>query len=175
MTHSRGAPKGRIRVDLGAALARLLVVPALPAFSAAYPDIEIDLGGTDRVVDLVAESIDCAIRAGQISDISLVARQIGELHYVCCASPAYLKRQGRPTRPQALDVDGHVVLSYFNARAAGTPTFVFQSEDEQVEVHGRGPYAFNDANVAVAACQAGLGVMRAPRYLVQPQIGRAHV
>ncbi|MGN6828016.1 hypothetical protein [Paucibacter sp. M5-1] len=57
----------------------------------------------------------------------------------------------------------HVVLSYFNARAAGTPTFVFLSEDEEVEVYGHGPYAFDDVKVAVAACQAGLGVMRAPR------------
>lgn len=62
------------------------------------------------------------------------------------------------------------MLSYFNARAAGTPTFVFQSEDEEVEPYGHGPDAFNDANVAVAACQAGLGVMRVPRYLVQPQV-----
>lgn len=170
MTNARAAPRGRIRIDLGAALARLLVVPALPEFLATYPDIEIDIGGTDRLVDLVAESIDCAIRTGQITDLSLVARQIGELHYICCASPGYLNRKGTPGHPAELDGDAHEVLRYFNARASGTPTFIFQRDAEDVEVHGNGSLAFNDANVAVAACQAGLGIMRAPRYLVESQL-----
>lgn len=167
MADAGASPRGRIRVDIGSALARLVIVPALPDFVARYPDISIDLGGSDRLVDLVAEHVDCAVRTGRITDPSLVARQIGELHYVCCASPAYLARRGTPAHPSDLDRSGHSVISYFNARATGTPTFSFRKEGQRLDIHGHSQLAANDANVALAACLTGLGAMRAPLYLVQ--------
>jgi LysR family transcriptional regulator for bpeEF and oprC len=170
MAYAGASPRGRIRVDIGSALARLVIAPALPDFVARYPDISIDLGGSDRMVDLVAEHVDCAVRTGRITDASLVARQIGELHYVCCASPAYLARCGVPAQPSDLDRPEHSVISYFNARATGAPTFGFRKDGRRLDIHGHSQLAVNDANVALAACLAGLGVMRAPLYLVQHEL-----
>lgn len=175
LAHDGALPRGRIRVDIGSALARLVVVPALPDFLARYPDISIDLGGTDRLVDLVAEQVDCAVRTGRITDNSLVARQIGELHYACCASPAYLARCGVPVHPSELESSAHPVIAYFNARAAGTPTFSFRKAGERLDIDGHARLAVNDANVALSACLAGLGVLRAPRYLVQHELDAGHL
>src|SRR5262245_44127234 len=92
MTLSQASPKGRLRVDVSGSIAMLCVIPALPEFHARYPDIQVEIGVTDRVVDLVAENVDCVIRAGTIADQSLVARRIGEMAFLTCAAPPYLAR-----------------------------------------------------------------------------------
>src|SRR5262245_3293107 len=92
MTQSQATPKGRLRIDMSASLAMLILIPALPAFHARYPDIQIDLGVTDRLVDLVGENVDCVVRAGELTDQSLIARRIGDCHFVACATPSYLDR-----------------------------------------------------------------------------------
>src|SRR5262245_6986317 len=75
MAVSQATPKSRLRVDVSTSLAPLVMIPALPAFHARYPDIQIDLGVTDRVVDLVGENVDCVVRAGELMDQSLIARR----------------------------------------------------------------------------------------------------
>ena len=87
---------GRIRVDMPGGVARHLIVPKLPEFLANYPDIEIELSSTDRLVDLIHEGFDCVIRVGTLADSGLVARSLGQLSIVNCASPAYLRQYGRP-------------------------------------------------------------------------------
>src|SRR5918994_6163073 len=94
MTVSQATPKGRLRIDVSASLALLVIIPALPEFHARYPDIQLELGVTDRAVDLIGENVDCVVRAGQITDQALVARRIAEMHFVTCAAPSYLARYG---------------------------------------------------------------------------------
>src|SRR4029077_882854 len=99
---ARVVPKGRLRVDVPGALARLFILPQLPAFLARYPDLRLELGMGLRPVHLLEEGIDCVVRFGTQADSSLVARRVGTMTHVCCASPAYLREHGTPKRPEEL-------------------------------------------------------------------------
>src|SRR4030095_1317859 len=82
MTNAQANPSGRLRIDVGASVARLIVIPALPSFYERYPDIQLDLGVRDRPVDLISDNVDCVIRGGDLLDQSLVARRIGNVSLV---------------------------------------------------------------------------------------------
>lgn len=97
VAHTRAQPRGRLRVDIGSSLANLILIPALSDFRAKYPEIRIDLGVSDRSVDLISEGVDCVIRGGVLADTSLIARHIADLDYVTCASPTYLAKKGTPS------------------------------------------------------------------------------
>ena len=102
MALSRINPKGRLRVDVGTSLAILVIIPALASFYERYPEIQIDLGVTDRPVDLVGENVDCVIRGGNLSDQSLIARRVAEMNFITCAAPSYLQKHGEPQHPSDL-------------------------------------------------------------------------
>lgn len=89
-------PSGRLRVDVPGRIGRLILAPALPSFLEAYPEIDIELGVTDRAVDLVGEGVDCVLRVGPLGDSGLIARTIGTLPLINVASPDYLARHGSP-------------------------------------------------------------------------------
>lgn len=91
-------------------LARFFVLPALPEFIARYPDISLNLSEADRMVDLITEGVDCVLRAGDLSDSSLIGRRVAMLEQVTLASPAYLARFGVPASPDGLA--GHRVVAY---------------------------------------------------------------
>jgi DNA-binding transcriptional LysR family regulator len=169
MTLSQASPKGRIRIDISASLALLIMIPALPRFHALYPDIQIDLGVTDRPVDLVGENVDCVVRAGEITDQSLIARRIAEMRFISCAAPDYLARHGAPRHPAEL-MRNHTVVGYFNASSARPFAMTFTRGEEQEEVNGRTIVAVNDGNAYVAAGLAGLGVIVAPLFMVEPHL-----
>jgi DNA-binding transcriptional LysR family regulator len=169
MTLSQASPKGRLRVDMSAALAMQVVIPALGDFYARYPDIQIDLGVTDRPVDLVGENVDCVVRGGELTDQSLIARRIGELHMITCAAPSYLAARGEPTHPSDLETQ-HRVVSYFSAGSGRAFPFTFTLENERVEVRGESVIAVNDGNAYVSAALAGLGVVQAPVFMVSEHV-----
>lgn len=169
MALSQTSPKGRLRIDVSGALANLLIIPALVDFHSRYPDIQIDIGVTDRPVNLIAENVDCVIRGGEISDQSLIARRIGEISFITCASPAYLDRYGEPQHPADLD-GNHYVVGYFSAESGRRWPFTFVSGDDSVEVPGRYIAAFNDGSSYVEAAVAGLGVIQAPIFMVRKHL-----
>jgi DNA-binding transcriptional LysR family regulator len=102
VTRSRGSPRGRLHVHTSNAFGVHQLAPALPEFLMRYPDIEVELSITDRIVDLVGERADVAIRGGPIADTSLSARKIGEFERTICAAPSYLARRGVPRTPAEL-------------------------------------------------------------------------
>ena len=165
MALSQASPKGRLRIDISGPLASLLLIPAMWDFHARYPDIQIDIGVSDRPVDLVAENVDCVVRGGEITDQSLIARRIGELSFISCAAPSYLEKFGEPQHPADLDRD-HYVVGYFSAHSGRRWPFSFVSGSERVEVAGRYFAAFNDAASYIDASIAGLGVIQAPAFMV---------
>jgi LysR family transcriptional regulator for bpeEF and oprC len=169
MTLSQSSPKGRLRIDVSASLAMLVIIPALPAFHARYPDIQIDLGASDRAVDLVGENVDCVVRGGALVDQSLVARRIGEMNFITCAAPAYLDRHGVPRHPSDLR-DKHHAVAYFNPGSGRFHRFDFTRNGERVEIDARYIVAVNEANAYVAAGLAGLGVMQAPSFMVHDHL-----
>lgn len=166
MALSQASPKGRLRIDISGPLANLLLIPALWDFHARYPDIQIDIGVTDRPVDLVAENVDCVVRGGEITDQSLIARRIGEMSCLACAAPSYIEKFGEPQHPSDLDRD-HYVVGYFSAQSGRRWPFSFVSGGETVEVAGRYIAAFNDGSSYVEAAVAGLGVIQAPIFMVR--------
>lgn len=172
MTHARANPRGRLKVDSSAAVALPILIPALPQFHARYPDIKLELGVSDRAVDLLSENVDCVLRGGELTEQSLVARRIGEAHLITCAIPEYLKRHGVPKHPHDLDDPelGHTLVKYFSPRTGRLYPFVYSKAGETIEVTGTHRIAVDDAGAVIAAGMAGLGVMQALTFLVQHHI-----
>lgn len=164
------APRGRLRVDVPSPFARMLLVPALPDFHSRYPEIQLDLGVSDRRVDLLGENVDCVVRGGTITDQSLVARHVGDLRLGVHASPAYLERMGTPAHPRELEDTRHRIVGYLWARTGKPLPYAMQRGDERLEVQGRYVVALDDGNAYLAAGLAGLGVLWLPDYM-----SRSHV
>ena len=140
----------------------LIMIPALPDFHARYPDIQIDLGVTDRPVDLIGENVDCVVRAGEITDQSLIARRIAELSLrdLRLAVISRAATANRGTRPSSSN--NHFVVGYFSASSGRPFPLALSRGGEHDEINGRYIVAVNDGNAYVAAGLAGLGVMQAP-------------
>ena len=169
MTQTRLNPKGRLRIDVMSPVANLVIVPALGEFCARYPDIEIDIGVNDRPVDLIADNVDCVLRAGEVKDQSLMARRVGEIARVLCASPAYLKRVGVPREPADLEADPQRVVTYF-PRGSERVNYVLRRGDERHELHARSVVAVSDSSTLLAAALAGLGVALSATFIVKPHL-----
>jgi LysR family transcriptional regulator for bpeEF and oprC len=157
---ARGTPRGRLRVDVAAAAGRHVIAPALPDFFARYPDIRLELGSTDRPVELLMEGVDCVIRGGLMHDDNLVARKLADLPVATCAAPAYLERHGMPASASALD--GHRFVNFFSAKTGRTFENEFERDGEAVSLVGESSIACNDADTFVAATVAGLGLAQLP-------------
>ena len=151
---------GRIRVDMPSRMARLHVIPKLSQFFAEHPAIELELGSTDRAVDLVREGYDCVVRVGAVSDSGLVARRIGEYRLVNVASPAYLKQHGTPRSLK--DLAKHYLVHWAPVLGAKPFGFEYQEAGEWKELPMRGRITVNNAEAYLAACVAGLGIIQVP-------------
>ncbi|WP_265519819.1 LysR family transcriptional regulator [Nitratireductor luteus] len=166
MASSQSLPNGKLRVEMSGAIANLILIPALCDFRDRYPDIQIDLGISDRPIDILGENVDCAIRAGELTDPSLIARRVSAISLVTCAAPSYLERFGAPQHPLDLERD-HFVVSFFRAQTGRQQPFLFRRGHEEVEVNGRYIIATNEAITYITAAQAGMGVVQAPLFMVR--------
>ncbi|MDN6859239.1 LysR family transcriptional regulator [Pseudomonas sp. CAN2814] len=174
LTQDLQAPSGRLRVDVPAWLASEVLVPALPEFFAAYPAIHLELGCSDRPVDLVEEGVDCAIRGGrQLADSRLIARRIGSMRYLTCAAPAYLERHGQPQHPDELAQ--HQCVNYFSARTGKLFDWYFVRGGERIQVSLPSRIALNDSAAYTAAGLAGLGIIQMAEQLVAPLLRDARL
>jgi DNA-binding transcriptional LysR family regulator len=157
-------PSGRVRVETTAAIAARVLVPSLAEFYRDYPDVEVEIGVGARHLDLVAEGVDCAIRAGTVSEQMMVARHIGAFRFTTCASPDFLKAHGTPATPQEITR----LPSAGMIGGSGKPLpFRFSSGGEEMELSLRHKLVVNDTNTYLAAALAGVGVVQAPAYAVQ--------
>jgi len=138
MTNAQSNPTGRLRIDVGSSMARLVILPALATFCDRYPDIQVDVGVSDRAVDLISDNVDCVIRGGDLTDQSLVARRIGNLPWMTVASPAYLKRYGAPQHPTDIE-KRHLVVGFFSGSTRRMFPEEFHRGDEKFEIVGRLP------------------------------------
>jgi len=159
LSRTRSAVRGRLRVDVPATLGRRLLVPALPAFFERFPDLELEIGCSDRPVDLIEEGVDCVVRGGEQEDSSLVARRIATFDLLTCATPAYLERQGVPRHPH--DLVRHRCVRYFSAKTGKMYKWIFRRGGERIELDVGGSVALNDSEAYMEAGLAGIGVIRA--------------
>lgn len=164
----RIAPKGRLRVDVGSSIANILIIPALPSFHAAYPEIELQLGISDRPVDLIGEGVDCVLRTGALPDnTSLVARKLCELDWVTCAAPAYLAGRPMPQRPE--DLEGHSIIAYFSAETGRPMPLRYIVDEEPLEITVRYSLAVNESTAHITALSAGLGIGQTFGFMMRQQ------
>jgi DNA-binding transcriptional LysR family regulator len=166
VSSSQSLPSGRLRVEMAGAFADEVVIPALADFHHRYPDIHIDLGVGDRLVDYLAENVDCALRAGMPSDQSLIARRVAEVQLITCAAPRYIEKFGIPERPEDLETD-HYAVSYFRAQTGRTIPFEFKRGNEALEISPRYVVSVNDSRSYVSAAMTGLGIVQAPSFMIR--------
>jgi len=167
------APRGPLRVDLQGTLARFFVLPALPGFLADYPEIVLRLSEGDRMVDLVAEGVDCVLRAGELRDSSLIGRRIAEFEQVTCASPEYFERLGVPET--LADLSRHKMVAYA-ASVSGQPyPMEFMQGGRLTEIPVSFDVTVSGAEIYTAAGIAGLGLIQVPRYRIAEQIERGQL
>ncbi len=168
LSRMRINPSGRLRVDTPTGLSSEILVPALPSFFERYPDITLELGSTDRPVDLIEEGVDCAVRGGALTDTSLIARRVGIINFVTAAAPSYLARFGVPMHPD--DLARHRCVNYFSAKSGKVYDWDFSRGGERIEVPMPGVIALNDSNAYVQAGLAGLGVIQMTDYLLMRHV-----
>ena len=169
------SPRGQLRVDVPSALARVILIPALPGFVARYPDIQIDLGASDRMVDMLGEQVDCVVQGGEPTQGSMVARRIADLGLCVCASPGYLERFGVPGHPDELAEPPHRVVGFMSARTRRVLPATLRRDDEVVQVQGRTHLTVDDGNAYVAAGVADMGALWLPEYMARPHVDRGEL
>lgn len=155
------ALRGRLRVDLPVGAARQLVLPRLPEFMAAHPQLEIELSCTDRRVDLVREGFDCVLRVGALGDSSLVARPLGWLRQLNLASPEYLRVHGVPQSLE--DLAGHRLIHYASVLGQRSAGFEYvDAAGQACSLPMAGTLTVNNSEAYEAACLAGAGLVQVP-------------
>lgn len=161
------AVRGKLRVSVPGRIGRLVIAPALPEFLARYPEIEISFGATDRMVNLVEDAIDCAVRVGTIADNNVAVHPFGELRLINVASPAYLRRYGTPRKPA--DLVRHVAVSYETLGGVVAPWEWTERGHVRTRTM-RSHVTVNNAEAYIACSLAGLGLIQIPAYDVKAHI-----
>ncbi|WP_308807742.1 LysR family transcriptional regulator [Pseudoduganella aquatica] len=165
---SAGQPKGKLRIDLPGTLGRRMVMPRIGEFCAAYPEVELVLSLSDRIVDLVQEGIDCALRVGQLQDSSLVGRQIGSMRFLTCAAPGYLQRHGVPRTLD--DLAAHKAVVHFSGRTGRAFDWDFQVGGKVVKADMAGAISVNDADAYLSCALQGMGLAQVGAYQARPHL-----
>jgi DNA-binding transcriptional LysR family regulator len=160
------APRGTLRLNAPVSFGSLHLAPVLPDFLLRHPEVRVDITLTDRVVDLIDEGYDLAVRIGTLRDSSLIARRLADTRLLVCAAPAYWDRRGRPDAPQALST--HSCLTY--AYQHNPNEWPFVGPDGRITVRVAGPMHANNGDLTIAAARAGLGVTVAPSFLCGPDL-----
>lgn len=164
---ARGRPQGPLRIDVPTAFGRYLLVPALPAFMKRYPQLELDLRFNDRVVDLVAERVDLAVRVGNVKPLGFVARRIATTRRVIVGSPGYLGTAGRPSRPE--DLASHRLLAIINGGTGRRVEWSFRGRRLPAFRYAA---TFNLAEAQVSAAIAGAGLAQTIDLLAAEYLAR---
>ncbi|MCE6964758.1 LysR family transcriptional regulator [Leclercia pneumoniae] len=152
---------GRLRVDMPVAIARNLVIPRLPQFLQQYPGIELELSSSDRLVDVIREGFDCVVRVGTLKDSGLIARPLGKLSVINCASPDYLTRFGYPETLD--DLASHAVVHYALNLGSRPQGFEYYDGESTRWVKTGGILTVNSTETYHASALAGLGIIQVPR------------
>ncbi|WP_313493498.1 LysR family transcriptional regulator [Stenotrophomonas sp.] len=159
---------GRLKVDVPGRIGRLIIAPALPGFLQAHPQIDVELGMTDRSIDLVEDGVDCALRVGPLQDSRLVARGIGQLPLINVASPAYVERHGMPMHPSQLGM--HWGVLYASPGNGRVEAWEWRENGILRSQPLAGRVTVNSAEAYIACCIAGLGMIQIPAYDVHAEL-----
>jgi DNA-binding transcriptional LysR family regulator len=162
LLRTRENPRGRVRVS-APIIAYHLLLPVLPEFLSLYPEIELDLDFTDRIVELIDEGVDVGIRSGQLPDSRIMVRVLRPFQLLLCASPAYLERQGKPTCPR--DLSGHVGIGFRYPNSGKVQDWPLILPPGEPEVRVRHILTCNNMEALCGAVLRGLGIGCMPDFL----------
>jgi len=169
LAQTRGAPRGRLRVSLP--LAGMLMMPTLGAFMRAYPEIELDLDFTDRLVDVIDEGFDAVIRAGEVSDSRLMSRFLGVFRLQLVAAPDYLGRRGVPLVPE--DLAGHACLQHRFATSGKFEPWPLRRGDKEIALPSTA--VANTIEPLIALAEQGLGIACLPDFAIRRQVAEGRL
>jgi len=164
----REVPRGRLRMTLPLSLGRLYLARLLPEFVARYPEMEVQASATDRMVDLVEEGFDVAVRLGEPPDSRLVARQLLGGTLVTCAAPSYFERHTVPHRPEELAE--HNCIRFVVPSSGIARDWLFRAGDKTYSVHVAGNLMLDHAECLVEAATAGTGIIQISSYVTGPAL-----
>jgi len=156
-------PRGRLRIDVPVQMARSWLIPALPAFFARYPSLELDIGTSDRFVDLLREGVDCVLRVGTLPNSSLIGRRVGTIEQLTVASASYVRQQGLPQTLADLE-HGHYAVNWTSPTTHRSEPLEFMVGRKRREVSLPGYVSVSSVEAYLASCEAGLGMGQFPRY-----------
>ncbi|MDR9803203.1 LysR family transcriptional regulator [Rhizobium hidalgonense] len=163
---SRERPRGRLRISVPHIVGHHLLIPILPIFAGRFPEIELDMDFEDRVIDLIAEGLDVVVRSGELADVRLIARRLGEQHFVVCGSPDYFKRHDRPETPD--DLSRHACIHFKYPSSGRIAPWAFHPQYERL--HLPSSLTFNNSDAGLRAARDGLGLAHLPVYVAEPHI-----
>ena len=166
-------PRGLLRIDAHPYLTQRFLLPKLPEFLQRYPHLDLQIGQGDRLVDLIREGVDCAIRAGELQDSDLIVRKLGTIEEVTCASPGYLERVGTPTHPQELT--GHQCVGFISSRTGEVMPLEFLLDRKPFAIRVPSRVSVNDSGTMRELARLGFGIIQAPRYRLQTDLDSGHL
>jgi len=164
LVRTREAPRGRLRVS-APIVGHHFLMPLIPDFLARYPEVELDINFTDRSVDLIEESIDIAIRSGDLPDSRLVSRPLQPFRLLLCASPAYLARHGTPK--QVRELEGHASIRFRHPNTGKLLDWPMLQATPDIDARLRTVLACNNIEAVLSATRRGLGIACMPDFLVR--------
>jgi DNA-binding transcriptional LysR family regulator len=164
---ARERPRGTLKLTCAINFGVRHVAPAIGEFMARHPDVRFDVSLSDRMVDIVEEGFDLAIRIGESRSQNLIARKLGETRVIPCAAPSYLQRHAAPERPE--DLADHVCLTYEYLPARNVWRFRDRKGKER-PVRVSGPLHANNGELLAAVAMAGVGISMEPDFIIGPDI-----
>ncbi|WP_151980438.1 LysR family transcriptional regulator [Acinetobacter guerrae] len=153
--------QGILKVDMPSRISHQIVVPVLSDFFQQYPNIQIQLYSSDHLTNLVEQEVDCVVRVGTLENSSLIAKSIGFLDMINCASPDYLQQFGTPQTLQ--DLQQHAMINY--PSSVGEQQGIFCYGKEQIRLNAR--LSVNNTEAYIQAARSGLGIIQIPYYDVR--------
>lgn len=168
VTRSSVSPRGRLRIQSPMGLGRRIVMPSLSALTQRYPLLSIDVDLSDRTPDLAEEGIDAMLRVGPPTDSRVIARALSRVHFVTCASPAYLKARGTPQTPA--DLDRHNCLAYVVPQTGRYHEWEFDDHGKHYIHTPAGTLNVNSAEALLDAVLSGAGIARVASFVAAREI-----
>ncbi|WJV55315.1 LysR family transcriptional regulator [Pectobacteriaceae bacterium CE90] len=163
IAETRAFPKGKLHVSVPQIFGHTLLMPLLPKFLGKYPDVQLDIDFEDRVVDLIAEGVDIAVRSGELADNRLVGRKLGEQYFVVCASKKYIESNGTPSTPTELMNHHCIHFKYPTSGRIASWSFIKPYEDLDLPRD----LIFNNTHAGLRAAIEGLGIAHLPVYVAE--------
>jgi LysR family transcriptional regulator, regulator for bpeEF and oprC len=158
MRRARFSPQGRLRVDVPVVFGRSLLIPALPKFTARYPELQLEVQFNDRIVDLIADEIDLVVRVGAVREPHLIARRVVTTRLLTCASPEYLRAHGVPTTPEELR--RHKLVGHLGAGNHRPRRWYFQRGTQRRQLQLPFNVAFNSVEAQILAANRSAGIVQ---------------